>query len=214
MQKFIFTLLVVLGFSTLIHAQTYEGTITYDKKKQQALLVDFSYSPEAVQNAFVQKMDKLGYKPKEEKGILNKDKGFLVFKNALVTDISTDRMDYIVKVERKSRKESDAAILYVIMNKSDQNALSQMDAYSLDRAKSFLNNMMPDVIAADLELQIKAQEDVLAKAEKKLRGLKDDQVSLEKKLADNKTDQENTQKDIENQKHTLGTLIGKRRETF
>ncbi len=214
MQKIIFTLFVVLGFSSIVNAQTYEGTITYDKKKQQALLIDFSYSPEAVQNAFVQKMDKLGYKPKEEKGILNKDKGFLVFKNALVSDISTDRMDYIVKVERKSRKESDAAILYVIMNKSDQNALNQMDAYSLDRAKSFLNNMMPDVVAADLELQIKAQEDVVAKAEKKLRGLKDDQAALEKKLADNKTDQENTQKDIENQKHTLGTLVGKRRETF
>jgi len=55
-----------------------------------------------VENAFVKRMEKLGYKAKEEKGILNRDKGFLVFKNAYVTDISKDRLDYIIKVERKS----------------------------------------------------------------------------------------------------------------
>jgi len=213
MQKIILSILTVFVFSALVQAQSYEGTITYDKKKNQALLIDYSYSTEAVENAFIQKMDKLGYKPKEEKGIFNKDKGFIVFKNALITDISTDRMDYIIKVEKKGKKDN-TSVLYVIMNKSDQNALNQMDAIGLDRAKSFINSMLPDVEAADLELQIKAQEDVLAKAEKKLKGLKDDQTSLEKKLADNKTDQDNTQKDIDNQRQTLGALQGRRKGTL
>jgi chromosome segregation ATPase len=97
------------------------------------------------------------------------------------------------------------------MNKDGINAMDQMDASGVDKAKSFLNNMMPDIEAANLELQIKAQEELVAKAEKKLRNLKDDQASLEKKLQENKTDQENTQKDIENQKQALGTLIGKRK---
>lgn len=212
MKKSIFLLLIVLGFSTITFAQAYEGTIQYDKKKQRAIVIDYSYPPQAVENAIVKKMERLGYKPKEEKGLLNRDKGFLVYKNAFVTDINSDKMDYMIKVERKNRKkDDDASVLYVIMNKDGVNAMDQMDAAGVDKAKSFLNNMMPDIEAANLELQIKTQEEVIAKAEKKLRGLKDDQASLERKLQENKADQESTQKDIENQKQALGTLIGKRK---
>ena len=214
MKKILFSLFILLGFSAMASAQAYEGTIQYDKKKQRAVMIDYPYPAQAVENAFIQKMEKLGYKPKEEKGILNRDKGFLVYKNAYVTDISSDKMDYMVKVERKSRKESDEAILYVIMMKEGANALDKLDAYDIDRSKAFLNNMVPDIEAANLELQIKAQEEVVAKAEKKLRNLKDDQSSLERKLQENKSDQESTQKDIENQKQALGTLVGKRKSNL
>jgi hypothetical protein len=211
MKGILFTCLLMFCIAGMAVAQSYEGTIEYDKKKQKAVLIDYTYPPEAVENAIVKKMEKLGYKPKEEKGFLNKDKGFLVFKNAFITDISSDRMDYIVKVERKSRKASDESVLYVIMNKDGANALSVMDSYGVDRAKSFLNGLMPDVEAANLELQIKAQEELVSKAEKKLNDLKSDQTNLEKKLQDNKSAQESTQKDIENQKQALGTLQGKRK---
>lgn len=211
MKRILFTCLLTLCIAGMAVAQSYEGTIEYDKKKQKAVLIDYTYPPEAVENAIVKKMEKLGYKPKEEKGFLNKDKGFLVFKNAFITDISSDRMDYIVKVERKSRKASDESVLYVIMNKDGANALSVMDSYGVDRAKSFLNGLMPDVEAANLELQIKAQEELVSKAEKKLNDLKSDQINLEKKLQDNKSAQESTQKDIENQKQALGNLQGKRK---
>lgn len=210
MKKLILAFVTVLSFSFIAQAQAYEGTTTYSKKKQQAVLIDYNYSPEAVQNAFVNKLAKLGYKPKEEKGLFNRDKGFLVFKNTIVNDISTDRMDYILNVESKSRKEKDAATLYLIMSKDGDNIFSKDESYTINNAKAFLNNLMPEVQAADLELKIKAQEDVVAKAEKKLRDLKDTQSSLEKKLDQNKTDQQNTQKDIEAQKQALGVLMGQR----
>ncbi len=212
MRRNVFTLLLVVGFVIAASGQAYEGTIQYDKKKQRAVMIEFGYSQEAVENAFVEKMAKMGYKPKEEKGILNKDKGFIVFKNAYITEITSERIDYIIKAERKSRKEKDETILYVIMSSGDMNIMDAASPDDIGRAKSYLNNMLPDVEAANLELEIKAQEEAIAKAEKKLRDLRDDQSSLEKKLADNKTDQENTQKDIENQKQSLGTLIGKRRQ--
>ena len=205
------SLLFFCFISLSVLGQSYEGTIQYDKKKQTAFIIEYVYPPEAVQNAFVQKMENAGFKAKEEKGILNKDKGFLVFKNAYVTDISEERMDYIIKVERKSRTESDEAVSYQVMVKGDGNAIDKMRPKEIDRAKSFLNNMLPDIEAANLELQIKVQEEVVAKAEKKLKGLRDDQVSLEAKLQQNKTDQETTQKDIEAQKQALGVLIGKRK---
>lgn len=211
MKKIVFPVLAFWAFTGIAAAQAYEGTIQYDKKKQRAIMIDYAYPPEAVENAIVQKMERLGYKPKEEKGFLNKDKGFLIYKNAYVTDISNDKMDYIIKVERKSRKESDESVLYIIMNKDGENALERLDSYDVGRAKSFLNNMLPDIEVSSLELEIKAQEETVAKAEKKLKGLKDDQVALERKLDDNQKEQVDTQKDIEQQRQTLETLREKRK---
>lgn len=211
MKRISLLLITVLMLSVAVSAQAYESSIQYDKKKQQALAIDYTYSPEAVQNAFISKLERMGYKAKEEKGLLNRDKGFLVYKSIFINDISSERLDYMVKVERKSRKASDEAVLYIIVMKGDQNALPLMDSYTVTSAKNFLNNLVPDIEAADLELQIQAQQEVVAKAEKKLRDLKDDQANLERKLAQNKTDQDNTQKDIENQKQQLGVLTGKRK---
>lgn len=211
MKKTAFLFVSAILIALVSNAQAYEGSIQYDKKKQQAILIDYSYSSEAVQNAITGKLAKMGFKPKEEKGIFNKDKGFLVFKNTYINDISTDRFDYIINVERKSRKEKDEATLYLILSKEGENQFSKVDISIINKAKEFLAGMLPDVEAADLELKIKAQEDVVARAEKKLSDLKDDQTSLEKKLAQNKTDQESTQKDIEAQKQALGVLVGRRK---
>lgn len=210
MRSFFLFSLFALMISTLGLAQAYEGTTKYDKKTQRAIMIDYSYPQEAVQNAFIATMAKLGYKPKEEKGIFNRDKGFMVFSTAYVSNISDQAMDYIVNVERKSRKEDDKSTLYLIMTKGDENAMEKMPAENIASAKMFLNNLIPEIEAANLELQIKEQEDIVAKAEKKLKDLKDDQASLEKKLEENKTNQESTQSDIEAQKQKLGTLIGKR----
>ena len=158
-------------------------------------------------------MEKIGYRAKEEKGILNKDKGFLIFKNAYVTDISKDKMDYIIKVERKSRKESDEAVLYLIMQKGGENAMGKMVSYDIGKAKSYLNNMLPDIEAANLELQIIAQEELVAKTEKKLKGLQDDKTDLEKKLAENAKSQDETIRNIESQKQSLEILRGKRKRS-
>jgi hypothetical protein len=211
-MKQIFLLLIsTMTITVAAWSQAYEGNTDYDKKKQQAIVIDYSFPPDAVQNAIVLKMGKMGYKAKEEKGLFNKDKGFLVFKNAYVTDISGDRMDIVINIERKSRKASDEAVLYMIMIRNGENALLTMEPETINKAKSFLNNMLPEVEAADLELRIKDQEETVARAEKKLNALKDDQVNLEKKLSDNKAEQEATQKDIEAQKQALGILMGNRK---
>src|SRR5258705_6545147 len=87
------------------YSQAYEDKVQYNKKKQAAIAIEYSFPPEAVENAIIKKFKKLGYKPKEEKGLFNRDKGFIEFKNAYVTDISQDRLNYIFNIERKSRKE-------------------------------------------------------------------------------------------------------------
>ncbi|MGZ8558935.1 MAG: hypothetical protein ACXWWC_11395 [Chitinophagaceae bacterium] len=218
MKKIFLLACIAFILSVPAFSQAYEGNIEYDKKKQQALVIDYAYSQDAVENAIVQKIEQMGYKAKTEKGMFNKNKGFIVFKNAFINDISDGSMDYIIKVERKSRRDKDETTLYLVMNKDGDNALPVMDAYNVGKAKSFLNNLLPEIEEANLELQIKEQEDVVIKAEKKYKSLQDEQQSLEKKikglqndLEKNIKEQENQQKEIENQKVVLDEKKAKRR---
>ena len=212
MKKISLLLISLVTIAAIARAQAYEGSVQYDKKKQTAIMIDYSYPSKAVENAIIQRMEKLGYHAKEEKGILNRDKGFFVFKNAYITDITINKIDYIIKVERKSRKESEEAILYLIMNKEGGNAMDKMDAYDIGRAKSFLNNMLPDIEAANLELLITAKEEMVAKAEKRLKNLQADKLDLENKITANAKMQDETIKDIELNKENLETLKGKRKK--
>jgi hypothetical protein len=221
MKRGLLFLLIVSVFSATAFSQAYEGTIEYDKKKQQAFVIDYPFPPEAVENALIKKMELMGYKGKAEKGIFNKDKGFRVYKDAFVTDISAGSMDYAFKVEPKSRKQDDQSVIYlVILDKDGANAMALFAAEDVAKAKSFLNNLQPMMEEAGLELEIKNQEEGVSKAEKKLKDLKDDKESMEKKIKklqedikDNEKDQENQQKTIENQKKILETMRGKRKSS-
>jgi len=218
MNKF-FLSLILFGTSFLLKAQNaYEDKIEYNKEKQACLVMEYNFPPLAVENAVVSRMNKLGFKGKEEKGMFNKDKGFRVYKDALIGDISPSRYNYVINVDRKSRKESDAAVLYLVILKDDGNALSRLNTEELSKAKSFLTNLLPDIEAENLELQITAQEDVVVKAEKKLKSLQSDKDDMEKKIKklqddiqQNIKDQEKQTSEIENQRKALDALKGKRK---
>lgn len=218
MKRAIFSILGLFIFINFISAQAYEGTIEYNKKKRNAFIIEYPYPAEAVESAFDQKMQKLGYRGKEEKGLFNGDKGFKVYSKAYVTEVSDEALDYIVKIERKSKREDDKSVMYMITMKGDADHATLLDAEGNSKAKSFLNNFTPGIEAAHLEMKIKDQEDGVTKVEKKLKKLQDDQADLEskiKKLQDNLTsnakDQEDAVKEIENQKQVLETLKGKRK---
>ena len=97
------------------------------------------------------------------------------------------------------------------MQKDGENALSSMDAYNIGKAKGFANGLTPEIEEANLELQIKAQDNEVVKAEKKFRDLQDEKADLEKKLKKNTEDIEKQQKYIETQRTALDGLKSKRR---
>ena len=137
-------LFIVLFFSTLpvAFSQAYETKVDYAKKKQEAFAMDYTYSQEAVENALVKKIEDLGFKSKTEKGLFNRDKGFILFKNTIISDISDQRMDYIVKIDRKSRKDKDESTLSMIINNGSQNAMATMDAFTVGKVKAFLESTL------------------------------------------------------------------------
>jgi hypothetical protein len=218
MKRAIFTFSGVFIFLGFMAAQAYEGTIEFKKKKNSAFVIEYPFPPEAVESAIDQKMVKLGYKGKEERGLFNGDKGFITYPHVTLTDANEASLDYIIKVERKSKKEDDKSIVYMIIMKDDVNQMSLFDADASSKAKSFLNNFSGDIEVAYLELKIKDQEDVVAKAEKKCKKLLDDQVDMEakiKKLKDsieeNAKNQETTAKSVEDGKLALDALKATRK---
>jgi len=211
MRKITLTINFILVLALIARSQSYEGTVGYQKKDEKAIIIEFPYPASVVEDAIVDKMEKLGLKKKESKG-------FLVYKNAILTDISSEPADYMIKVERKSRKDRDESIVYLLVSRNDENIIARSDALINSNAKTFLDRLSPDVDAFNLEVQIKDQEGALSKAEKKLKGLRDDQESMEKKirklqddLKDNAKDQQNQQKEIEKQKQVLDSMKAKRK---
>jgi len=169
---------IFLSVSFLVKGQAHEGSVEYNKGKQACIVMEYNYPPEAVENAMRAKLLKLGYGGKEEKGMFNKDKGFRVYKETTVGEISPNKYDYAINIERKSHKEADETIVSLVIFKDDANALSKLSSDELEKVKSFLNNLLPEVEASNLEILIGAQILSLEKADKKLKTLQDENKKL------------------------------------
>jgi len=211
MKRIILPLLLSLTVPVLLLAQAREGNVEYDKKKQAAFIIDYSYPPEAVENAFFKKLEKLGYRGKEEKGVFNKDRGFRVFKGAYITEVSDKSLDFIVRIEPKSKKDDDATTLYMVIQRDGQNAMDGFDSDEKKKAKDFLNDLLPEVESEHLELQIKGQEEIVGKSEKKLKGLQDEKKLLEEKMKKLDDDILVNEQSIQTQKQALETLKSRRK---
>jgi hypothetical protein len=204
-------LLAALFFISRIAAsQSSEGLVDYQKTKQPTAVIELPYAPGVVEDAIKERMKKAGYSGKESKG-------FITFKG--VKDLQTGKeMDYIFKVERKSRKEKEESVVYLFAQGTGVDMAASGEGSDMNFLKTHLNNIQPDVEAFNLELQVADQEEAVKKAEKKYDNLQDDLKSLEKRLkkleediAENKKDQEKQKAEIENQKKILETLKAKRK---
>ena len=181
MRKFFFSV-IFLSVYFLSNAQAKEGTIEYKKKKQECFFINYNFPPEAVENALIGKLSRMGYKGREEKGMFNKDKGFNIYKEATLTDISPGKYDYVVNIERKSKKESDETVVHLLIFNNDINALPLLSKEETRKAKTFLEDLTPEVEEAHTDILIAAQLGVITNAEKKMKQLQTDSVELQKKI--------------------------------
>ncbi|MFM1857706.1 MAG: hypothetical protein RLZ05_766 [Bacteroidota bacterium] len=213
MKKVWSLLLILISLSTVTLAQVYEGTAEFDKKKYTAFLAEYDYQVPAVENALLKRFAKLGYRPREEKGIFNKDKGFRVFAGSIMSDITEGAADYYVKVEDRSKKGKEAALLTVIILQNGEALSRGVSEARANAVKSYLKSLLPDIIAENLELDIKAQEEAISKAEKKLESLKREKAELERKIEVNERTQLDTENEIKAKQEGLEILKSKRTTT-
>ncbi len=188
------------------YGQVYESKVDYNKIQQDAIVSEYNYSEQIVEKTLKDKLERMGYKVKS-------NRGFLVILNAVVNDISSKPMEYVFKVDRKSRKERDITLLSVIVNENGANA-------TVDNStglKSFLSNLIPSIEAVNLDFKVNEQYNTVVKSQKKLKNLQDDQTSMERRvrnlqdeLKKNAKEQEDTQKEILKQQEILDGFKSKK----
>lgn len=212
-MKRLFFLLALSFTATITFAQSRTATADYNKTMQPAVETEIPFDEKTVMKSLVEKMEQKGYKGKE-------NKGYMVFKGVTMTELGSGTYDLYFKAERKSRKEKDITILTMLVSSGYEKFLGESDnATAIDGAKSFLNSHMDHATAYDLEQQIKSQEEVLAKANKKFNGLIEDSTDLVKKIEKLHKEQDEVREktaaqktEVEKQALILDTLKRKRKQ--
>lgn len=200
-QFFIGALLLVTAAYS--NAQNiYSGNVEFDKTTQQGTIAEYNYTEDLVSNVLISEIEKSAGKSKSVKG-------FQLFKGVHINEISPDAIDLYVKIDRKSKKEKDKSVVYVLVSKGYDNFVTTAsDASVFDNTKTFLQNITTKFAASDLSSQITEQEKLVKKEQKKLDGYSDDIKDMEKKIRKLNDDIEDRKKDIEKQKSEVSKQQG------
>ncbi len=206
MKKIFLLSFLHIAFMLFVKAQVSDGEIEFNKVKRHVKTMEVNEAPDVVEQAVKNKMLKHGYKPSESRG-------WLIFKNVNDPEFSAEPCDLHVKVERKSRKEKESSIVYFFASKSNDHTTPVILAGGMLTAEGFHGHITSHARAEKLDRDIKEQEEILAKAQKKYDNLVKDQASLEKKIQDlqsdlekNKQKQQEQTQEVENQSKILEQL--------
>ncbi len=142
-----------------------------------------------------------------------------MYRNTCLDENDPEIVDVHFKVDRKIFKERESAVVFLLIGRPGENigARTIDDRFKVSDSKELLNRMAPYIDLYNLEVQIKKQEEVVKKSEKRLLNLKDDQYDLEKrlkalqeKITQNKNDQTLQTEDLNRQKDALNAILNKK----
>jgi hypothetical protein len=205
-------LVTVISLSTPVFSQSGETTVDYQKGDRIAATIELPYSASVVEDAIKIYMEKRG-------GKSDHIKSFDVYRNTRLDENDAELVDVHYKVDRKIFKERESTVVYLLLGRPGENigARTIEDRFKVSDSKELLNRMAPYIDAYNLDVQIKKQEEVVKKSEKRLLNLKDDQYDLEKKLrslqdkiTQNKNDQQVQTEDLNRQKDALNVILNKK----
>ncbi len=210
MFRILLALCMLIGVKA--SAQAYLTSYKYQKVMLQSAAIDMPYSEKIAEEAMLSFMQKrAGGKPAESKGVF-------VFRNTRLDQ--EENVDLHWAIERKSRREKDFCTIYLMAAKLNENMALRLpdEKFGLPGAQLLLNEFAPAVVAYALEVEIKNQQDNVAKANKRYASLQEDSVDLQKrkvaledKIVTNSKDQEKQRADIQNQRLMLEALMQKRK---
>ncbi|KIC89189.1 hypothetical protein [Flavihumibacter sp. ZG627] len=176
-MKRIFTLAVVFLMAMFTYAQpvAMDGIAEYQKKKMPAAVIELPYSAEIVEKAIEDNFAQKGFK-----GAKMKD--YTLYRKVTMGP-ENNLYDVYVKAERRSRKEKEASIVYMVMARSNELLSSRTpdDRHGIADGKQYLNEFTPYLDAYNLKLEIIAQDEQIKKIEKKHEGLLRDGENLRKR---------------------------------
>ena len=212
MKKIIVSIIALVSLYTL-QAQAIETKATYNKVAQPAVLAEYIYDAAIVETAITDDLKQRGF------GKGKSTKGYNLYQAINFAEISADKIDLYIKTEKKSKKEKDRTIVTVLVSKGYDNFVSGTTETAMMTAiLNYVNGLKPKFDTNSLELQVKDQEELVKKAEKKYNNLTDEGVDLEKKkrkveddIATNKNDQSAQKNEVEKQRQILASLKAQRK---
>jgi len=207
MRKISYTLITLFIFTINVSAQARYVFIDFKDVKKPGVQNEFAYSDKTISDAIDDKMTKMGYKSKDVKG-------YTVYRSVLLPELGNQAYDLYFKVDRKSRKEKDNAVVTMLVSSGNENFISDSsDSRTMSNARKYLDNLLPTLTAYDLQQQVNAQQDLVTKAEKKYKSLQDDADDLQKKkkkleqqIEDNAKAQKDQIAEIERQRQLFQTI--------
>ena len=208
MKKAILSLLFISGLAYSANSQSraVEGVAEFQGKKVPAAVIEFPYAQDIVEDAIAEKMATKGHKP-------TKAKDYKLYRSVSVGG-ERKPYDVYVKTERKSRREKESSIVYVVLvQPNEPGSHEATGSAAVIAGKEFLNDYSEHVVAYNFQLEIIEQENVVKKLEKKQTSLLNDSTDLviktklldEKKL-ENSNDLLKQREEIEKQRLILEAI--------
>jgi hypothetical protein len=188
------------------------GRVDYQKSQQPAAIIELPYSAETTEAAIKDFLAKKGAKP-------GTAKGFLVFRKVQLALSDPTPSDVYFKIDKRSKKDNNNAVVYMMVAKPDENVAtrSSEDNSGIDQAISFLNEIGPSIGGYSLDVDMRAQEENIKKAEKRYNTLMDEardlenrRRAIEEKLQDNLREQERQKAEIDKQRQILQSINSKK----
>jgi hypothetical protein len=211
-MKNILFLIIAIFTSGLVFAQAVSGRVDYQKSQQPAAIIELPYSAETTEAAIKDFLAKKGAKP-------GTAKGFLVFRKVQLALSDPTPSDVYFKIDKRSKKDNNNAVVYMMVAKPDENVAtrSSEDNSGIDQAISFLNEIGPSIGGYSLDVDMRAQEENIKKAEKRYNTLMDEardlenrRRAIEEKLQDNLREQERQKAEIDKQRQILQSINSKK----
>jgi hypothetical protein len=201
---------ILLVFALNASPQAHEGSTRYDGKDRADIVLLIPYPSDVVENAINEKLAREGFKG-------TTTRGWNIFRNVQIKSVAEQSLDLYVKVDRKSRQEKDVSEVMVMVSLGYSNFVEAGNSI-LRSAGDYIAGVEPRAAAIYLDLNIKSQEDILKKSQKKLDDLVSDSLDLERKkkklednLVDNSRKQGQQRDDITKQQSILEQLRGRRK---
>jgi len=207
-----FSITAITVFISSVCFGQYFTDIDWQKQKLPAVQTSVPFSESIVEDAIKLEMGKLGYSPAQEKG-------GILYKAVKIAEIGPGAYDLLFKVQRKGKRESESADIYMAVSRGNNNYVQPNDSDSLPHtAKKFAGHFLGWAEAQALEVGIKEQDEKVKTSQKKLQSLIDEGVQLEKKLQklqqdilDNRQFVEKQKTDVDVKSKALEALMKKRK---
>jgi hypothetical protein len=212
-MKKVFLAAAFIAIVAFGNAQAIETQAEYNKTKQTAGMVEYTVDASMAEDILTEDLKSKGF------GKGKSTKGYKLYQGINFNEISADKIDLYIKAEKKSKKEKDKTIITMLVSKGYDNFINATtDPKALAAILVYLNNLKPKLDLGNLDAQIKEQEEIFAKAEKKQANYVDDLSDLEKKkrnieedIVKKKADIEAQKAEVEKQRIALEALKVKRK---